>query len=177
MADGCCRCQAHKMFPIKWAPLGLVVKPSRERACSAQPGLGLSGDGVGSSASCPKRCLSARREFPNLPSPVPRGAGQGQRCLRCAERGSCSAPSSPAGTARPGAETQPGTGQRQPGVGQRAWHGAETALHGAESLARGRETAWCGAERAWHGAESRMRGRDSPARGKESTVMGRDSLV
>jgi len=47
-------CQAHKMFPIKWAPLGLVVELSRKRACSPKPETGLSGDRVGSARELPK---------------------------------------------------------------------------------------------------------------------------
>lgn len=76
-------CQVHKMFPIKWAPLGLVVEPSRKRACSPKPETGLSGDGAGSSREppeTPRFCSEGISKPPSSRSP--RVAGKGQRCLR-----------------------------------------------------------------------------------------------
>lgn len=82
------RCQAHKMFPIKWAPLGLVVEPSRKRAAAPKPEPGLSGDRAGSSRELPKTprfCSEGISKPPSSHSPG--AAGKGQRCLgwvRCA---------------------------------------------------------------------------------------------
>lgn len=79
-------CQAHKMFPIKWAPLGLVVEPSRKPACSPKPETGLSGDGAGSSHELLETPLFCSEGISKPPSShSPRVAGKGQRCL-CGQR-------------------------------------------------------------------------------------------
>lgn len=92
-------CQAHKMFPIKWAPLGLVVEPSRKRACSPKLETGLSGDGAGSSQELPKAPRFRSEGISKPPSSqFPRSSREGsalparaEAVLSRAERRSCMA--------------------------------------------------------------------------------------